>query len=201
MRKRIAGGALALALALVLTGCGGSDEESDAQRLDCAWVASPDNCWAQMLEKVRTCTPDRESTGTFSADRTSCTYDDGASILFDDAVPMPYPDDGPPWHFEVKTAAGERCVRVDTDADDDLTVEGDFGTLSVETRMMSMRLTCPDGSAWETDPNDPFALLECEGSSLFNLPGIGKSWSDTFVSVFLNGDPSAVLFDCSASNP
>jgi hypothetical protein len=64
-----------------LAACGGSSD------LTCAQLADPMNCWAKAAAEATSCIAMHATPGTLSADRTSCTWSDGTTVTFDQALP------------------------------------------------------------------------------------------------------------------
>jgi hypothetical protein len=144
--------------------------------------------------------PDSNVSGTFSADRKTCSYASGAMVTFATALTLPLPDN-PTWDFTV-SSGGQTCLHY---------VENAGGALSLtvggqtfhEAPMGSMGLavTCPDGKRYSTE--NAFNLLACGGNFLSGLPGSVWSTSGTALSFGLIGtstssDQSLSVFDCQA---
>ena len=165
--------------------------------LDCAWLAS-DNCWKMTASSAASCLPDSNTSGTFSADKKSCTYVGGAVVTFATPLTLPLPDN-PTWDFTVSND-GQACLRYVENASRAITLTVNGKSFS-EAPMGSMGLsvTCPDGKRYSTD--NAFNLLGCGGSLLGDLPG--NVWSDSstavsfgLISTSVGSDQSLSVFDC-----
>lgn len=158
--------------ALSFAACGGGGGgEGGVEPLDCAFVES-DNCWKQLVDEIALCAPDPELTGTFSADRSECVYDDGVRVEFDDPVPTSIPDSYS-WQLTVIGADGVPCVRWDdappSATQVDLQVSSGDDTLSMEGSTAGLTLTCPDGSRFFTD--DPLSIITgCSPGRSYGIP-------------------------------
>ncbi len=160
---------------LLVAACGGlratsADEGGDGTQmdaLDCAWVESQ-NCWRDAVDATRSCVPDEDLTATLSADRLSCTYDDGSEVTFDRPVAADPIDTD--WSFELRTN-GQSCVSyTDTSvgADAALEVVTSAGLIHMEGSYDDLTVTCPDGSAFHTD--DYVGLYQSCAASEGGLP-------------------------------
>jgi hypothetical protein len=186
---------LTLGMAMVLgslsLGC------SSDPPLDCAWLAS-DNCWKMTASSAASCLPASTTSGTFSADKKTCTYTGGAVVSFATALTLPLPD-SPTWDFTLSNG-GQPCLRYTETAGGSVTLTVSGKTFS-EAPMGSMGLavTCPDGKRYSTD--NAFNLLACGGNFLSGLPGSSTFDTSTSVSFGLIGtsassDQSLSVFDC-----
>jgi hypothetical protein len=52
-----------------------------------AYLTDPSNCWATAVAQFAAAIPQRTTTGTLSADRSTCSFADGAVVRFDQPVP------------------------------------------------------------------------------------------------------------------
>jgi hypothetical protein len=179
----------------------GSGACSDPDTLTCAWLAGPDNCWANTALMATTCLPPESETGTLSADAATCSYPSGSLITFMPPLVIPVPDQ-PAWNFSVTGVNSQPCLQYQD--------SGPGGTtLTVGAQIvriggsggLGMSIACPDGTSVKTE--NAFNLLDCPGSILA-IPGLIKSWSDTggiFVSAGIitgrEADGSVAVFDCS----
>ncbi|MFL5441529.1 MAG: InlB B-repeat-containing protein [Myxococcales bacterium] len=104
--------------------------------IDCAWLQG-ENCWKTFLSSMAACTP---VSGTFSADRKTCTSSSGATVSFAHAVGS---QAQPPFDFSI-----ESCVAVrESDASERIVrVAAPAGTATLEHKPSSLEVTCPDGS-------------------------------------------------------
>ena len=142
----------ALALFSLAAGCTDSGAEpgdtDDVRPLTCAMISGP-NCWSEALSSVAACAPGRTAVGRLSGDATSCTYPTGTLVTFSrDVTALDSRDD---FAFELSTNDG-LCVAFATET----------GTLDVRTLRTalgetswslgtSVRLSCADGTVYETD--------------------------------------------------
>jgi hypothetical protein len=147
----------------------GSDGGSgnDAPPLDCAVMQGDGSCWAQMLDSVAACAPAQELSGLLSADRTTCTYEEGVDIAFrGGAVP-----DDPfaagtdfDWSFRMKVA-GTTCVDWEEGVQNGWLVQQittRAGLVRFESSPDEAALICADGTRYVT--SDPSSLLKCAPS-------------------------------------
>jgi hypothetical protein len=70
------------AIFVLAVGCGGGDE------LTCELLADEGNCWATAAAELAACMPGRATPATLEADRGSCTFADGVTVVFDTPLPM-----------------------------------------------------------------------------------------------------------------
>ncbi|WP_373049516.1 hypothetical protein [Vulgatibacter sp.] len=185
----------ALALALLASACGG--DEDAPKKLTCEWFDQPDNCWRQVALAASSCLPAPDDAGTFSADRTSCSYEDGFAISFTEPVPRPLPEDGHDWNFTA-TRDGADCFAARStggESSSSQAITTHAGTAKIEATVSSVTVTCPDGSALRAGM---MQLFECENGALFGMPGVGyaSGGDDGTVTVIVNGagDGSMPLF-------
>src|SRR5262249_44493283 len=88
-------------LAAVGINCGSSGGPSGPSgTLDCAWLAG-DNCWKTTASAATSCLPPPSETGTFSADKSTCTYASGPVVTFTPPLVLPIPNSGATWNFTV----------------------------------------------------------------------------------------------------
>jgi hypothetical protein len=144
---------------VVGVGCGGGAE------LTCEYIADPENCWADVAQRLKACTPGDEVPAVFEADRRSCTYADGTKIVFDGAMPQDVEQIGEALGhlgFSIEKD-GVQCARfVDTfnnrmemTAGDDTVVSqlrGDF------------ELVCPGGPTYSSDFD---LIFDCAAEGIF----------------------------------
>lgn len=180
--------------------CGGvvDDDVGEAREqpwqtttLDCAW-ARGDNCWKQLLAASAACLPDAEETGEL--DGSSCVYESGTRVSFAHAVDPETACEGDlAWSLDIETG-GAPCLSF-TSSDQGFALTSPAGVFRSELLAGTYRLTCPDGTAYET--TDVFGLFECLG----DLPGTFAFCSGGEVTLGLTGnvnqDPYPLL-DCRA---
>jgi len=172
----------ALALAVVaLSACSGSSAD-----LTCAVVADPTNCWARAATAAAACLPSRATPGTLSADRTKCTWSDGATVTFS----APLPTDQLSFHgidFMI-TGAGCSAHFVDTAANRlELTAGGETDTASLTQG--TYELACGGGTSYAGSFND---IITCPGLPTDGFEVKQASFTFTLVSVATPG----ALFTC-----
>jgi hypothetical protein len=181
---------LAPLAALVLAAC--SSSGSSAVTLDCAYLASADNCWKQSVAAAATCVPSASAVGTLSADKKTCTYADGTVVTFDPAFD-PTAKSG---SFTI-TSGGKQCLHFQGQEGAGLTLTTSLGTFQeAVTGVGGVTLTCPDGSA---HAGDGFSLLSCpsDGGSFGGLPGTQTNSSTSPTFSLLNGPTGTLLlFSC-----
>jgi hypothetical protein len=126
------------------TYAGGTATTAGALPVGCEWFAGP-NCWKAAVAEATTCV-DGNSEGTFNADRSVCTYQDGTVIAF--ATPLP--DDGYPegaWNFSI-TSNGATCAEFEhlgPTGDDGLVLRTASGEFCGEVVGLDLVITCPGG--------------------------------------------------------
>jgi hypothetical protein len=77
-----------IGLLLVLPACDDVDdkETNTTEALTCELLSDPGNCWAEAAGAAAACLPKGE-VGILAADRGSCTFSDGARVIFDEPLP------------------------------------------------------------------------------------------------------------------
>ena len=151
--------------ALSIVACGGTSTEQPGldsggatHTLTCAIISGP-NCWTEAIDVVQACAPGASVTGKLSLDAKSCTFPDGAEVTFSghDVTNL---DGNSSFGFELDRA-GTPCV-----AFSHQTMTGDVRTLRTAlgeaswTTGDTVRLSCPDGTVYETDE---LSALQCSG--------------------------------------
>lgn len=178
---------LSAALALLAAACGDEDESG---KLTCAWLLDEGNCWRQTVRAAERCLPAEDEVGTFSPDRSSCSYEDGVRVSF--ARPFTDRTVGHGelvWDFTVERD-GATCVDFVEHGDAGITLTTPGGTLRVEKLLAGMAVVCPDGSRYAGGTE----LLECAFDTLPGTARYTTSGSAAFSAVGL-GDGSGVLGD------
>lgn len=190
-----------VALVIGGAGCGGSSAS-----LDCAYLASDNNCWKTTAAAASSCLPLEAEVGVLSADRSTCTYASGDVVTFTPPLVLPLPSTPTPtWNFTVKTGSGASCLAYQDDGNGAVTLTAEGQTVQETTPGgLSIALSCPDGKTYSN--SNAFSLLSCPDAGLFGgLPGIGWSSSDTSVSVSLVGTSAAYgsipVFNCQTATP
>ncbi len=136
--------AIAVVVALLAAGCGSSEE------LTCSLLADPMNCWASAAARATACLPSRETPGTLSADRSQCTWPDGAQVRFDSPLPTD-PFDFERLAFAVTGPDGCAWRFVDTFQNRmELTVDGHTEVSQLHPDHQ-FELACSDGTSYEAD--------------------------------------------------
>ena len=190
-------------LLLALMGCNGDKETAedtdtgppdDSLELSCEVIGDENFCWLTSVNEAYACV-DTELEGVFDEARSTCTYSDGVTITFDQALPDDIMDDDEyQFVFSILAADGSQCARfVESNAGLELTTSGGTFTETLQG-FTGLAIECPTGESYATD--DAFALFECE-SAVF--PGFAYSSSDTQLSWSLMGSPEGTfgLINCS----
>lgn len=55
--------------------------------LTCAYLEDPGNCWAATAAALAECLPSQGAVGVLAADRSSCSFDNGAVVQFETPLP------------------------------------------------------------------------------------------------------------------
>lgn len=161
-----------IAAGLVVIACkSATPGEKDPELLDCDWAQTNTNCWKPFVAAVDECLGRADSgvlvdggVGVLSADRKSCTYADGKTIVGTVRIDQPISDaaDDQPRSFVVQLASGQTCVRYDQsvylEAGVQGTLVGPTGTLKWNNDGTKLTITCPNGSVVHGQ-ND--SLLDC----------------------------------------
>lgn len=175
----------------LLGACGGG---GTADGLDCAYLASEDNCFKVTASAAASCLPPATELGVLAADNASCTYATGHVVTFTPALVLPLANDHP-WNFEVTSPDGPCLAYQDDEGGFQLTVLGEV--VSEELVGRGLELSCPDGSV--VGNSNALELLSCPDGNFGDLPGNASSSSETSV-VFslINTGSGATLkvFDC-----
>jgi hypothetical protein len=189
-------------LVVVGINCGSSGGPSGT--LDCAFLAG-DNCWKTTASAAQSCLPSPSETGTFSADRSTCTYATGAVVTFTPPLTLPVPNTGALWNFSVANGASP-CLAYKEDAGKAMTLTVMGQTFTESPAGTGLNVKCPDGTSFSN--SNALSLFSCPGSNFGGLPGIAWAGTSTSLSVGLintGGDVdggafglSLPVFDCSA---
>lgn len=179
--------------ALVVAGSAcSSSGAANVATLDCAYLASADNCWKQSVAAAATCVPPASSVGSLSADKKTCAYADGTVVAFDAA----FDPTAKSRSFTI-TSGGKQCLRFSSQEGAGMTLTTSLGTFQETiSANAALTLTCPDGSA---HTGAGLSLLSCtsDGGSFGGLPGYETSSSTVATIALVNGPtPTLVLFNC-----
>lgn len=135
---------IAIVVSLVTAACGSSED------LTCSLLADPTNCWAAAAARAAACLPSRQTPGALSADRTSCTWPDGARVTFE----SPLPNDTLDLErlaFDVTGPGGCSWRFVDTFQNRmELTVDGNTEVSQLHPDR-TFELACSSGTSYEAD--------------------------------------------------
>ncbi len=195
MRSLAVRASIALVAALCATvvasaGCSSSDATPAA--LDCAYVTSADNCWKKSVAALATCVPPAASVGTFSADKKTCTFANGALVTFDPA----FDPAASSWSFTI-TNGGVQCLHYANQGSAGMSLTTSLGTISeVISGGATVTVTCPDGTV---RAGNGLSLLSCpiDGGAASGLPGIQTTSSTPSTVSFLGGPTGTQLvFSC-----
>ena len=185
MRTSLITMALTMGLAGLGAGCGGGSAQGGST-LDCAYLASADNCWKTTASAAASCLPDQSETGTLSADGKTCTYASGDVVTFTPPLVLPLPTSGTiKWNFTVTTASGATCLAFQDSGGSGgitLTVQGQT-VKETSPGGLGVALACPDGTTFSN--SNGLSLLSCgSDAGYISLPG--DSWSSSDTSVFFS---------------
>jgi hypothetical protein len=129
----------------------GAPDAGDASAvgvLDCAWLAGDASCFHASLAAAAQDCPINAPEGMLSADRTKCTFSNGAVVTF--ATPFPLDAAAPLPDFSVETDGGGPCLSAAFLANGGRSITTSAGTTSVEVdpSTETVTLTCPDGTRY-----------------------------------------------------
>jgi hypothetical protein len=127
-----------IATMAIANACGGADD------LTCELLEDPGNCWARAAAAARACLPEPAEVGVLAADRGSCSFSDGASVVFD--APLPdFTEQLERLAFTIESGGAECARFVDTFEN---RMELTAGGLSVvsQLRADTFELDCGDES-------------------------------------------------------
>jgi len=201
MMKRLV---VPVAVLAVGFGCEATEGTFEGEPIDCTWFADNTNCWVTAVTEAAACT-DSATAGLFAEDRTSCDYDDGSQVKFEEALPEDLSDSDAllahNWNSEIFSADNASCASLKTSTlgGMDLTVSSGVFSMSV-VGLAGLQLTCADGSKFymEADLEDLSGSLD--SLSCLDFPGAkAAETTDGGVSLSLNA-PAAVedteVFTC-----
>jgi hypothetical protein len=169
---------------------------SSSKNLDCAYLAG-NNCWKTTVAEAATCLPAASTTGTLSADNSSCAYASGQKITFTPALVLPLTSGFEDWNFTV-TTGGQPCLHYEESSGGFQLTVGAHDVSEMSSGAAGIDLTCPDGTTYSN--SNALALLSCPGGTFGDLPGNTTSSGSTSVTFGLinAGTPNPVtVFDCS----
>lgn len=115
----------------------------DQKTLTCQLMADPTNCWAKATSAASDCLPMRDVVGALAADRKSCTWPDGTSVAFDEALP----DDRTQLTslaMSFRSADGSECARFEDSFDSHLDLSAGGEDVVVEIRAADLEMECGD---------------------------------------------------------
>jgi hypothetical protein len=190
------------ALSGLTAACGGGG--GSARTLDCTWASSDDNCWLDLVDQIAACAPPAAETGTFDAERTTCTYAGGWRIEFD--APVPASPEAEHWRFSIYQG-DQLCARYEDSATGSGSIDLAVSTAGDEVQAAGAlgsgyTLTCPDGTDYVAA--DPNAVLTCGDPRGYKIPGVLTVRSAPgYAGVAIplgeeagGADIEVVLFDC-----
>ena len=168
-----------------LAACGGSDD------LTCDLLAKPTNCWAAAAEALAACLPARATPATLAADRASCTFSDGAQVVFDAPLPMTTMDLD---HLSfTAVAGGATCgVFVDTFMNRMELTGGGKTVVSTLLPGSTFQLQCDGGPTYETSFD---TLFTCRPPSVAPTDGFDLTATQLTFSLSAVTTPGT-LFTC-----
>lgn len=183
----------------------------EGEAIDCTWFEDPGNCWATTVATATACVPPGVITddpnipnhvGVFAADRLSCAYAEGPSVVFATPVPDPNSSEMLPfadyvWDFVVNDAGGSPCVSFAVE-EEPFTVHlasGDFSMgLVGPSSNFEYQIHCPDGSQYHI----PYETMSGCWTGFDNGPTSGYLSAGSFVTyeLFGGGFEEQQLFLC-----
>lgn len=185
-------------------GCDAVEGTFEGEAIDCTWFADTTNCWVTAVNEAAACT-EADAVGELNEERTACTYSDGVSVSFEEALPTDLSDSDTllahNWNSEVMAADGSSCASINTSTlgSVDLTVSSGVFSMAI-VGLAGIQLTCPDDSKYymEADLDDIQGSLD--SLSCLDFPGAkAEQIGDAGVALSLNA-PSAVedtkVFTC-----
>ncbi len=151
-----------ISIATVLVSCTTEDSPADdtetgpgVKPLTCEVIASQ-NCWKEAVAAVAECAPGASITGTLSDHGKTCSYSSGDHLVIDSNPDSDFSE----LSFTL-THDGSLCADYARthEPENVQTLQTKLGTVSW-TYTETIRLSCPDGSVYETGSLD---ALRCEG--------------------------------------
>lgn len=170
----------------VFSACGEKEETGAiVEEVTCEWIEG-DNCWKESLVEAALCAADPTVEGTFNADLTVCTYNDGTVINFKNPASnfgMDYL-----WDFEI-VKNGSSCMSF-SETETVFSLTTSLGTFIETGSMSTVEFQCPDDSVYGMNG---MSMLECNWDHL-----MGYSYTTSPVSFTLIGDGAegVTLFTC-----
>lgn len=158
--------------ASLVVGCGGDDEDA---ALDCAWLKSEANCWAQALAEVEPCLPPSSEMGVFDDSLQVCTYESGHVVSLAEPVVFPFAASTAvyePWSFSIEKG-GQSCLSWDQTNIGDISLSTASGTVRMQGSQGNVKVTCQDGKTYKTDRAVEL-IFTCDQSS----PGMSVTGED-----------------------
>lgn len=168
--------------------------------LDCAWLASNNNCWRSTLVVVASCAPPSTEVGTLSPDGRTCTFMTGHTLRFDEPLTLPLPPAGSRFNFTL-AVGGRTCLtfrQPDAQTYGATTSAGTVNTAS-DGSDYGAEVICPGGARYTT--SDARSLLTCGDAGTSSGP-IGFSYTQepiaavTFELLGVSGTGPVRVFRC-----
>jgi hypothetical protein len=193
--------------AMTALGLGCSSDEQKSGKL-CDFLSNGDNCWKTTIKAIDDClgagdAGGESSTGTLSADKLTCTYASGKTVIFDAVVDTSVPIDQRKRSFTLKNGA-KTCGHVLIDEGDPFVIEmvgpdGKKTAYNANKTTGAMGYSCGDGSTFTGNLLD---LGNC-GSHFFDQAGlsyIGPMPGKGGDTVYVLGSQS-VGYSCGPATP
>jgi len=135
------------------------------------------------LAAASSCLPYSIATGSFSADRQTCTYGSGEQVTLTSAIPNPVPADQL-WNFTLSSGS-QACIKLEQPDGSTFHLTTSAGTATATIAGSDQIVTCPDGS---TFAGNAVALQSCAGAT--NVPGRSATYGNATASLSLLGGDS-----------
>lgn len=163
-----------------LAACGDGDGPASDEHLTCDRLDDPTFCWPTLARSFADCFPEDADvvSAVFEADRQTCTFSDGTTVVF--AEPLPYSaydPELPRIAFEI-FKDGSRCGHFEDFLDN--RAEFSAGDQEVSARLYDsddFEVLCPDGESFVANFDD---LFECPVKGI-PLPSPGLEFDTDFV--------------------
>ena len=170
-----------------------SEEDFEGEAIDCTWFADTTNCWASAVQEAAACT-DSAAAGIFSEDRSSCLYDSGAEVKFQEPLPEFEGSEqmlAHNWDAEILAADTSSCAQLTTSTLGGMSLTVGSGAFMVDlVGLTGLQFTCPSGDKYYIQ--NALEQLDCA----LDMPGVAVSeGADGAVSVSLNTAAAAEIDD------